>query len=156
MARSRVDRPRAELELGLAVDGAVSPFCPSGRKVGVDPTRPGARRHGPGRALRAAAAGILAVALVGCGDTDGSDAGPSPDVAGTGLAPDDLGAIPRPGQAEPVNAATEQGGAIAQTFELPGQQPQQILATFAELLTDAGWTETRAPEPYGTEGWRGE
>lgn len=117
-------------------------------------SRPNRPRH-----VGVALAVVVILAFAGCGGDDpppDADQGAVPDVADTGFAPDAFDDVTIPAGATPVNAATEEDGVVAQTYEITGRSPEQVLSDFAASLPGEGWDVAMPPEPSGTQGWRGE
>lgn len=98
----------------------------------------------------------LSFSLVACGDDDVDTTGAQPDAVSEDFQPDALAAVPVLGAAQAINAPTEKDGAVAQTYEIPGRTPEQVLQDFEELLAEDGWTLSFGPEQVGTTGFNGE
>lgn len=103
----------------------------------------------------------LALAASGCGDDDDAPAtsgetGAQPDAVSEDFQPDALADVPVPSAAQAINAPTEQDGVVAQSYEIPGRTPAQVLDEFTVDLADAGWTLAVEPEPVGSTGVNGE
>ena len=102
----------------------------------------------------------LSLAAVGCGDDDGSGGtaatGAQPDAVSEEFRPDALADIPIPGAAQAVNAPTDEDGVVAQSYEIPGRTPAQVLDEFTVDLAEAGWTLAVEPEQVGATGVNGE
>lgn len=121
-----------------------------------DRTRPKHILRRSGLALAAA----LSLAAVGCGDDDGTAAtgatGAQPDAVSDEFRSDALADIPVPSAAQAINAPTENDGAVAQSYEIPGRTPAQVLDEFTTDLAGAGWTLAVEPEEVGATGVNGE
>ncbi len=98
----------------------------------------------------------LSLTAVACGDDDVDPTGAQPDAVSEDFQPDALAAVPIPGAAQAINAPTEKDGAVAQSYEIPGRTPEQVLEDFESLLADDGWTLALGPEQVGTTGYNGE
>lgn len=104
-------------------------------------------------------AAALSLAALGCGDDDGGGTaatGAQPDAVSEEFRPDALADIPVPGAAEAVNAPTDEDGMVAQSYEIPGRTPAQVLDEFTVDLAEAGWTLAVEPEQVGSTGVNGE
>ena len=101
-------------------------------------------------------AAVLSLAALGCGEDATDTTGAQPDAVSEEFQPDALAAIPVPGAAEPINAPTEEDGIVAQSYEIPGRTPAQVLDEFTTGLADAGWTLAVEPEEVGSTGVNGE
>ncbi|MDE0804090.1 MAG: hypothetical protein OSA99_12290 [Acidimicrobiales bacterium] len=118
-----------------------------------DRTRPKYALRRSGLALAAA----LSLTAIGCGDDDGTAAtGAQPDAVSGEFQSDALADIPIPGAAQAINAPSENDGAVAQSYEIPGRTPAQVLDEFTTDLAGAGWTLAVEPEQVGTTGVNGE
>ena len=99
----------------------------------------------------------LSLAALGCGDDGATDTtGAQPDAVSEEFQPDALAAIPVPSAAEAVNAPTEEDGIVAQSYEIPGRTPAQVMDELTIDLADAGWTLAVEPEQVGSTGVNGE
>ena len=101
-------------------------------------------------------AGDLSISLVACGDDYAVDStGAQPDAVSEDFQPDALAAIPVLGASQAINAPTEKDGAVAQSYEIPGRTPEQVLEEFETSLDADGWTLSLGPEAVGN-GYNGE
>jgi hypothetical protein len=110
--------------------------------------RPAARRR-PLRALGAlAVAGALA--LSACGDDD-DDADPGQPVASGGFDAGAMADVPVPDAAQASGAASTSGSTTTQSYLVDGVDPQQLITTYQQLATTAGWTVQTAPAQSDTD-----
>lgn len=118
------------------------------------------RTHiGPRAALLGVA--MLAPSLLGCGgDSAPPEAQPAPDVTTFEAGRfDDLPLHPR---SDPVGPRTETDGVITRSFTTRGATAGEVVAFYADVLPDRGWTAVDAVEETGpnarqgdwsTDGW---
>lgn len=101
-------------------------------------------------------AAALSLAAFACGEDSTDTTGAQPDAVSEDFQPDAIAGVPVPGAAEAINAPTEKDGSVAQSYEIPGRTPQQVLEEFESLLADDGWTLANGPEQVGATGYNGE
>lgn len=105
----------------------------------------GARGYGPfmvGRPPTALRSVLLTAALVlasACGGDDGSDEGAQPAPDATTFEQGGFDDLPRHPRSEAVGTRTETGGNVAQSFEVTGATPEQVLRFYEDALPPLGW-----------------
>jgi hypothetical protein len=87
---------------------------------------------------------VALVALPACGSDNGGPplAGPNP-VPGAALAPADFANLPKPGNARPLDAPVETESSIAQSFDVDGMAPAEVIRFYDEALASDGWLPVR-------------
>ncbi len=105
---------------------------------------------------------IAAVLLVGAsgaglaacaGGSNGEGSRPAGQDAA--LVPDDFAALPRPEGALPFGDPTVDGATTAQSFQVTGSGPEQLLAFYENALGAAGWEPSAPAAEVGDGDWRG-